>query len=47
MEEFKSADKVLVKELTVERPIFGPPMICCPVEGFEDGDIVIVEIRKK
>lgn len=33
------------KELTVESPIIGQPMICCPVHG-NVGDKVIVQIRK-
>lgn len=34
-------------ELTVESPVLCPPMICCPVKGFSNGDEVIVQIRKK
>ena len=34
-------------ELTVESPVLGPPMICCPVKGADNGDKVIVNIRKK
>ena len=33
-------------ELTVERPVLGPPMICCPVHADND-DKVVVQIRKK
>lgn len=33
-------------ELTVESPVIGPPMICCPVHA-DNGDKVIVQIRKK
>lgn len=33
-------------ELTVERPVLGPPMICCPVHA-DNGDKVVVQIRKK
>jgi hypothetical protein len=33
-------------ELTVESPVLGPPMICCPVHA-DNGDKVVVQIRKK
>lgn len=33
-------------ELTVESPVIGPPMICCPVHA-DNGDKVVVQIRKK
>lgn len=33
-------------ELTVESPVIGPPMVCCPVHA-DNGDKVIVQIRKK
>ena len=32
-------------ELTVESPVLGPPMICCPVHA-DNGDKVVVQIRK-
>lgn len=32
-------------ELTIESPVLGPPMICCPVHA-NNGDKVIVQIRK-
>ena len=32
--------------LTVESPLLGPPMICCPVNA-NNGDKVIVQVRKK
>ena len=33
------------KVLTVESPVLGPPMICCPVNA-SNGDRVMVQIRK-
>lgn len=33
-------------ELTVESPVLGPPMICCPVHA-DNGDKVVVQIRKE
>ena len=33
-------------ELTVERPVLGPPMICCSVNA-NNRDKVVVQIRKK
>ena len=33
-------------ELTVESPVLGPPMICCPIHA-DNGDKVVVQIRKK
>lgn len=41
------AGQGLVKELVVEAPVLGGPMICCLTEGFKVGDKVVVQIRKK
>lgn len=40
------AEQGEIKELTVESPVLGPPMICCPVNA-NNGDKVIVQIRRK
>ena len=39
------AEQGETKVLTVESPVLGPPMICCPVNA-SNGDKVIVQIRK-
>lgn len=51
LDRFKAGAKWMLEqgethELTIESPVLGPPMICCPVHA-NNGDKVIVQIRKK